>query len=798
MDELIVLRSDKRLAKRITMGPPLKVEGYANAHVFGWEARRIGDLWDLAGELESLGADPNACVIRGQIRPHAEASQRVNRCVHVQSDGRQPDWQPATPGRRWVAFDFDKQALPKALRPRRKAPVHAEVVEMVRHVRSGLPEPFSAASCVYRLSASAGLEGWSHVSMHLWFWLSRPVYDLSWRAWAAGRDIDPALFRAVQPHYTAAPVFADGEDPLLGLRFGVLEDGPTEAEVPAELADISGWLAAEAERLDRDRKAIQERREAIVGGLGEQRPSAARAYALKALGGAVDDVLGAPVGNRHGTLVTKAYKLGGYCQDGFLSEAEVTEALSQAVAIVFPGPRHKEELRAVREMVAAGAEHPLDLSHLGRQQAPPPRLRVVPPPEDDDAPAPQPREAVARKAKRQSAGVEWVDLGEKGAILPTAANLAALMDWMGYRARRNLMSHQTEWEGAPNDIARECQQTAMAAVLLDEASRHGWNLAEGTFWRGLAAVEARRAYHPVAEWAASKPWDGKGRFGELFQTLRIRSGFEDFESLMRVQMERWLIAGGRCLALGGNSAEGVAVQGVLVLQGRQDIGKTRWFRSLVPDASWVAEGVTLDPSNKDSVIAATSSFIVELGELDATTKKSDVAQLKSFLTRAVDEYRAPYARKSEVYPRRTIFGGSVNPDEFLVDPTGNRRFWLMPVEYVNPRHGIDMQQIWAEATHRARAGEPYWMPDEHKAAQLDLAAKFQTRSEWADDFWFHFRLPVGDEPGTRYRLSEVRDIMYPERRWSQSEMRSFGMFVRGTGAKCDIGRNVLHARLVRT
>jgi putative DNA primase/helicase len=407
--------------------------------------------------------------------------------------------------------------------------------------------------------------------------------------------------------------------------------------------------------------------------------------------------------------------------------------------------------------------------------------------------------ATAKKAepKNASGAIEWVDLGDKGAVLHTAANLAALMDWMGYEPRRNLMSHESDWTNAPRDIARECLQGAMASVILDEAQRHGWSLPEAAFWRCLGAVEARRSFHPVEDWVRAKPWDGKGRFEALFRSLTIRTGFEEYEALMRVQLEKWLVAGGHCLGLRRNAAEGIAVQGVLVLQGRQDLGKTRWFRSLVPDPSWIAEGVTLDPSNTDSVIAATSAFLVELGELDATTKKSDVAQLKSFLTRSVDKYRAAYGRKAESYPRRTLFGATVNPDEFLVDQTGNRRFWVMPLEAVNAHHGIDMQQVWAEALARAEGGEPYWMPEEHKDAQLRLAAAYQTRSEWADDFWHHFRLPDEFDAGSRYRSSEVREVMYPDRRWSQSEMRSFGLFLKSTGAKTDMGRNVLHIRLVR-
>jgi putative DNA primase/helicase len=73
------------------------------------------------------------------------------------------------------------------------------------------------------------------------------------------------------------------------------------------------------------------------------------------------------------------------------------------------------------------------------------------------------------------------------------------------------------------------------------------------------------------------------------------------------------------------------------------------------------EGQTLNPAEKDSVLTAVSHWIVELGELDATFKKADIAQLKAFVTKTSDKVRRPYALKDSSFPRRTVFAGTVNP-----------------------------------------------------------------------------------------------------------------------------------------
>lgn len=797
MDELVVLRSaTKRLAKLVQYtSDGVVVHGYDEAAKFTWEARAVDCIEALAMELEQLARDANACVIRGAIKETSQHKKVVSRRQHVGKDGVEGDWDNHRPGRHWVAFDIDKMPLPEDLRPAGNM-TQANARAVAAFARGSLPEEFRNASCAYHLSSSAGLRGWVDVSMHLWFWMDRPIFDLSWRAWAKGKGVDESLYKAVQAHYTADPVFEDGRDPLAGVRFGLL-DGDPEVVAAVDLHDFDGWRAEDARRLAAQAANIAAKRASIVNA-PDQSASAVRKYVLRALEGAVDDLLSAAEGTRHGTLAAKAHKLGGLVQAGALEETEVLHALDDAIMATFPANRHASSKRTARDLLAIGMKKPQDLASKGRLVGKKPTLRIVPPPDDDDVPMPEPGSSAVRKKvpAKANGGVEWVDLGSKTEVLSTSPNLAALLEWMGYRPRRNLMNHQTEWLGAPSDIALECLQSAMAGVVIDEALRNDWKLSQNNFWMHLGVVEARDAFHPVVDWVKTKPWDGRSRFRDLFASITPSPKWAEFTELMFVQLEKWLVAGGHCLALGSNRPEGVAVQGVLVLQGKQDMGKTRWFQSLVADPSWLADGVTLHADQTDSIIGATSTFLCELGELDGTTRKSDVAMLKSFLTRSTDQYRAAYGRKREVYPRRTIFGATVNPEEFLVDPTGNRRYWMMPAESVNADHGVDMQQLWAEAMHRAQKAEPYWMPNEWKEKQLELARRFDIRSEWADDFFHRFRLPTAGETGTMMRVGDIRERIYPDRRWTQAEMRSFSVFLRTIDAKMALRNGVMHASVM--
>jgi putative DNA primase/helicase len=123
----------------------------------------------------------------------------------------------------------------------------------------------------------------------------------------------------------------------------------------------------------------------------------------------------------------------------------------------------------------------------------------------------------------------------------------------------------------------------------------------------------------------------------------------------------------------------------------------------------VLEGHILDPSNKDSVIAAAKHWIVELGELDGTFRRADIAKLKSYLTASQDVVRLPYAIKPSKWPRTTVFAATVNDAKFLIDKTGNRRFWTIQLtEEIDLDHGLDMQQVWRAVYDMWKAGEtPY-------------------------------------------------------------------------------------------
>jgi len=284
--------------------------------------------------------------------------------------------------------------------------------------------------------------------------------------------------------------------------------------------------------------------------------------------------------------------------------------------------------------------------------------------------------------------------------LNTVENFAALANYLGVEFSLNVISGK-ESVVVPNlDVDDSSYDNAAITSLISSAHEYGLPADKVPDYASLMC--GANQYNPVKQWISSREWDGVSRLPAFYNTIKAKGSKPLKETLIR----RWLLSA----VASAYRPHGTSAHGVLVLLGPQNLGKTSWFKRLTPPELGLSkDGLILHPDNKDSVKQATSFWLVELGELDATFRKADIAALKAFLTSDYDVFRAAYARKETYKPRRTVFFASVNDDKFLSDPTGNRRFWTIDCEYIDYQHNIDMQQLWAEVYYLYNAGESWYL-----------------------------------------------------------------------------------------
>lgn len=229
-------------------------------------------------------------------------------------------------------------------------------------------------------------------------------------------------------------------------------------------------------------------------------------------------------------------------------------------------------------------------------------------------------------------------------------------------------------------------------------------------------------YHPVRQYLESLEWDGTPRLDSLLSTYAGASANPYTQAVGK----NTLIA-----AVARAFEPGCKFDHILILEGAQGTGKSTFVKTL--GGAWY-KSFTVDPHNKDTIDAMRGGWVIEMAELE-TVRRSDVQALKAFITRESDFVRPAYARVTRDFPRSSVFIGTINPElggGYLRDSTGNRRFWPVETNDIDiPALKRDRDQLWAEACHRYKAGEPYHLVD----AELIKAAEAEQAARAVDDPW---------------------------------------------------------------
>lgn len=286
----------------------------------------------------------------------------------------------------------------------------------------------------------------------------------------------------------------------------------------------------------------------------------------------------------------------------------------------------------------------------------------------------------------------------KKKLMITYELFAEFLEKQGYSIRYNQINHNFEFFGFADNESKEHLAENVPTILQDQLKLIYTHVSKQIIIDYITHYATLHKYNPVLNAIRSVKWDGKDRVGQIYEIFRIPIDTED-GLYSRIFILKWLK---QCVCGLFNTIDNpYSLDIILVFQGKQGIGKTRFFEMLALNPKFFGEGICLDPRDKDSIIQATSKWISELGELGSTMKK-DMDSVKAFLTKATDEYRTPYGKASLHYPRMTSFVGTVNDEQFLIDQTGNRRFVTIPlapdlvIDYNTQIKPFDALQLWAQ------------------------------------------------------------------------------------------------------
>jgi len=218
----------------------------------------------------------------------------------------------------------------------------------------------------------------------------------------------------------------------------------------------------------------------------------------------------------------------------------------------------------------------------------------------------------------------------------------------------------------------------------------------------MALEFEKQSFHPVRDYLNSLTWDG---------VARLDSFLIEYFGTVDSPYTREALVKTMCAAVARILNPGTKFDLVLTLVGGQGVGKSTFVKKL--GREWFSDTFST-VQGKEALEQIQGAWLIEIAELSGL-KKAEVESVKHFISKQEDIFRPAYARSAERYPRQCVFIGTTNNDDFLRDPSGNRRF--MPIK-INPSNAIksiftlsdeEVSHLWAEAVVRYKAGEKLYL-----------------------------------------------------------------------------------------
>lgn len=380
--------------------------------------------------------------------------------------------------------------------------------------------------------------------------------------------------------------------------------------------------------------------------------------------------------------------------------------------------------------------------------------------------------------------------GGKSMILTIKTRLESIYPGL----RLNLVTQQLEYGPADRPCPIDDISTAYALISIDQEAP----FPKTTVMDVANIIGKANRYHPVRAYlqsclAASEPCPYFDRLGS--ELLGLPSDelenpvMPDGSRLGDLVLRRALIG-----AVARAMNPGCDMDWMPILVGSQNLGKSAFFRYLVPPATsgrghWVTtlqQGITY---LKDRPHTLHCGWIVVLDEIERYFQRRYVEELKNLVSVNVDRSAKKY-QNEQSYERSFVLVGATNSTDFLQDPTGNRRFFPVLVKgkvpsIQNPdiliidldRLKRDRESIWAAAyqawlageTHQFSSSEIAWVERYVAAFDVDSSIESQVARELTrtrtgvtggrayitlSDLFNALRIPIETQPRLRQEVTD--------------------------------------------
>ena len=217
---------------------------------------------------------------------------------------------------------------------------------------------------------------------------------------------------------------------------------------------------------------------------------------------------------------------------------------------------------------------------------------------------------------------------------------------------------------------------------------------------------------------------------------------------------------------------GYKIDEVLVISGKQGIGKDSMVSALVPWESLYTESFSFGMGLKQKIEQTRGKVFVMASEMGGVTTTRDLEALKSYVTNRNDDIRMAYRRDSDFMARRFVFVCTTNLSRPLPsDPTGNRRWVVVHcdesrVGAVEPWIEARRNKYWAEAVAMYRLGIRPNLPRDMKGIQVGENEQLERVDEQFEDAFEaavdQGRIKLNGKPMTLTEVAVAMEIVTTE------------------------------------
>uniref|UniRef100_UPI0040484933 VapE domain-containing protein n=1 Tax=Cyanobium sp. TaxID=2164130 RepID=UPI0040484933 len=215
-------------------------------------------------------------------------------------------------------------------------------------------------------------------------------------------------------------------------------------------------------------------------------------------------------------------------------------------------------------------------------------------------------------------------------------------------------------------------------------AENGWSINKAAASDTLIWAAQRNSHHPVVDYLHRIEADPSIAPGDIDTLATDYLGTTD--SLYDAMVAATLIG-----AIARALQPGCKFDTCCTLKGAQGIRKSSFWKALATP-EWFCDSWQDRP--QDLFMAIQTCWFYEIAELDSLTSKKEAGVLKALLSSDTDTFRPPYAKGIGRYPRPSVLVGTCNRDDFLNDPTGSRRFWIIDLPH-DPAKGeaLDINRV---------------------------------------------------------------------------------------------------------